>query len=64
MNLWRKTLQKVKIYYAVKVNSDPKIIRELVELNTGFDCSSINEMKLVLKYNANPEDIIFTHPIK
>jgi len=57
-------MPKVKIMYAVKVNPDEKIIRKLIELDCGFDCSSLNEIKKVIKLGGDSEKIIFSHPIK
>lgn len=46
-HLWQKKLPRVKPFYAVKCNSDPQIVKTLVDLGTGFDCASKNELKQV-----------------
>ena len=33
-------------------------------MGAGFDCASMNEMKLVLKCGCNPDKIIYAHTIK
>jgi len=54
VSLWKSTLPRVKPYYAIKVNPDPMIVREIVKNDLGFDCSSISEIKLALDCGANP----------
>ncbi|KAF0132946.1 MAG: ornithine decarboxylase [Candidatus Saganbacteria bacterium] len=46
--LLRKYLPRVGIYYAIKANSEPEIIKTLIKLDAGFDVASINEYKTVL----------------
>ena len=57
---------------AVKCNSDPRVLRELHALSSGFDCASQAEMEAVLALgeeegarcvNAS-EDIVFANPVK
>ena len=40
------------------------ILRNLAILGSGFDCSSENEMKMVLDLGVEPERIIFANPCK
>lgn len=62
--LWREELPNSIPYYAVKCNPDTGIISTLIKLGGGFDCASLNEMKLVLELGAHPSKIIFAHPCK
>ena len=57
---------------AVKCNDDPRVLRELHALSSGFDCASQAEMEAVLALgdeegarcvNAS-EDIVFANPVK
>lgn len=48
----------------MKCNPDAHIIKLLAALNSGFDCASQNEMKLVMSQGVEPERIIFANPCK
>lgn len=47
-------------FYAVKALPDPAILRLMVEMGFGFDCSSIPELILATEAGAKPKQIIFT----
>ena len=49
---------------AVKCNPDPKVLRLLAELGTGFDCASKSEIEQVLDMGVDPERIIYAQPCK
>jgi len=61
---WKLNLPRVKPFYAVKCNPDPKVIRLLAELGTGFDCASKAEIEQVLKTGVDPARIIYAQPCK
>lgn len=63
-HLWHSHLPFVKMYYAVKSNSNEQIVRELVRLGSSFDCASQEEIKLALEMGAKPDSIIFANPCK
>ncbi|XP_030556350.1 ornithine decarboxylase 1-like [Drosophila novamexicana] len=62
--LWQQQLPRIKPYYAVKCNDDPRIVQILAGLGAGFDCASKNELKLVLDCDVSPERIIFANPCR
>ncbi|GIY63253.1 ornithine decarboxylase 1 [Caerostris darwini] len=62
--LWEERFSNVFPYYAVKANADPILVRLMVLLGYGFDCSTEGEIRLVLKHGADPKKIIFAHTIK
>jgi len=62
--VFRSALPEVTPYYAIKANPYPEIIKKFVELGTGFDVASANEMNTVLELGANPEKVIFANTIK
>jgi ornithine decarboxylase len=62
--IFRKVLPEVTPYYAIKANPFPGIIKKFIELGTGFDVASANEMNAVLELGATPEKIIFANTIK
>jgi len=50
----RKHLPRVGIYFAVKANSEPAIIKTLAPLNSGFDVASLQEYELAIKNAYKP----------
>ncbi|OGM49478.1 ornithine decarboxylase [Aspergillus bombycis] len=61
---WLQCLPNIAPFYAVKCNSDIRLLRYLARLGVGFDCASWGEMKLVLDLGVDPARIIFAHPCK
>ncbi|KAI1814546.1 ornithine decarboxylase [Poronia punctata] len=61
---WKKNLPRVKPFYAVKCNPDPKVIQLLAALGTGFDCASKSEIEQVLGSGVDPSRIIYAQPCK
>lgn len=61
---WRENLPKVELFYAVKANSDPLLLKVLVLLGASFDCATEGEIRAVLKSGATPGKIHWAHTIK
>jgi ornithine decarboxylase len=59
-----KEVPDTQIYYAVKANPAPAILKLLVQLGSKFDTASIREIELCLLAGAKPEDISFGNTIK
>jgi ornithine decarboxylase len=53
-----------EIFYAVKANPLPKILKTLVSLDSGFDVASVNEMKACLAVGAKPVKLLYANPVK
>jgi ornithine decarboxylase len=72
--LFRKHFPRVQIYYAVKVNSDPEIVKTFYELGGSFDVASMQEFHTVHQFIAHLpakerqdfiwNKIIYANPIK
>lgn len=60
----KSNLKKSEIFYAVKANSERRIVKELVKLGSSFDIASKNELDLVLEEGGNPKKISFGNTIK
>jgi len=60
----RSALPGIEVYYAVKANNHPDIIRTLVEEDCRFDISSAREIEGVMECGARVIDTIHTNPIK
>ncbi|KAK3709432.1 hypothetical protein QZH41_020425, partial [Actinostola sp. cb2023] len=61
---WCELLPRIRPFFAVKVNPDPVLVRQLYLLGTGFDCASKSEIELALSVGSKPSDIIYAHPCK
>ena len=44
---FRRHLPRIQVYYAVKANPDPSIVRTLFEEGASFDVASMPEFKIV-----------------
>ena len=72
--LFRKHFPRVQVYYAVKVNSDPAIVKTFYELGGSFDVASMQEFHTVYANIARLpakarqdfiwDKIIYANPIK
>ena len=70
----KRLLPRVQIYYAVKANPDPEIVRTLYKLGASFDVASMQEFSLVHQNIENLpakerqdfiwDKIIYANPIK
>ncbi|KAJ2904313.1 Ornithine decarboxylase [Zalerion maritima] len=61
---WKLNLPRVKPFYAVKANPDPKVLELLAAMGTGFDCASKNEIDLMRGMGVDPQRIIYAQPCK
>ncbi len=52
------------LYYAVKANPHPFILRTLVGLGSKFDVASKNEILMCMEAGAKPSDLLYANPIK
>lgn len=60
----RRTLPIAQVYYAVKANPAPEVVKRLVGLGSSFDVASPAEVELVLNAGATAENISFGNTIK
>lgn len=61
---WKKTLSRVKPFFAVKANPDIQVLKLLAKLGTGFDCASKAEIDQVLDLGVEQSRIIYAQPCK
>lgn len=61
---FKKFLPKIKPYYALKANSDPRIIQRLDKLIAGYDISSLGELNLLMKQGINASRALYSNPVK
>src|SRR5947209_13635428 len=60
----RTALPVARVYYAVKANPAPVILRRLVRLGSFFDAASIEEVDICREAGAAPHRICFGNTIK
>ena len=58
------SLTEAAIFYAVKANPAPEILRLLVELGSCFDVASVGEIEACLRAGAHPSTISYGNTIK
>jgi ornithine decarboxylase len=61
---FRRLLPRVRLFYAIKANPHPDIIRTLGQLGGSFDVASEGEMRHVLSQGVSPDRIIFANTVK
>ena len=60
----RRTLPVAEIFYAVKADPAPEVVKRLVGLGASFDVASPAEVELVLEAGAKPEKVSLGNTIK
>ncbi|HWU63306.1 MAG TPA: ornithine/lysine decarboxylase [Ensifer sp.] len=61
---FRHALPDSHIYYAVKANPAPEVLRLLAGLGSNFDCASVAEIEMALDAGATPARISYGNTIK
>ncbi len=61
---FRRLLPRVRLFYAIKANPHPDIIKTFAELGGCFDVASEGEIRHVLNQGVSPDRIIFANTIK
>jgi diaminopimelate decarboxylase len=65
IELLKKKTKKIEtIFYSLKANPNPYIIKELSQLGLGFDVSTESELNSVLKHGIAEDKITFSGPAK
>ena len=59
-----KALPDSRVFYAVKANPAPEVLKLLAGLGSSFDCASIVEIDMALSAGATPEQISYGNTIK
>ena len=59
-----RALPDSRIFYAVKANPAPEILRLLASLGSSFDAASVTEIEMVLDSGATPDRISYGNTIK
>ncbi|OXT00941.1 ornithine decarboxylase [Notoacmeibacter marinus] len=63
-NAFKHALPDSRIFYAVKANPAPEILRLLASLGSSFDCASVAEVEMALEAGATADRISYGNTIK
>ncbi len=63
-NNFKRAMPETAIFYAIKANPAPEILRLLVRLGSSFDAASLTEVKMALEAGASPHKISCGNTIK
>lgn len=63
-NAFAKALPDTRVFYAVKANPAPEILKLLNEVGSCFDTASMGEIDLVMRAGGTPDRISFGNTIK
>lgn len=61
---FRTAMPESAIYYAVKANPHPEVLRLLAAAGSNFDCASVNEIRMAIEAGATASRISFGNTIK
>ncbi|MBP0617440.1 ornithine/lysine decarboxylase [Jiella mangrovi] len=61
---FRRALPDSAIFYAVKANPAPEILKLLASLGSNFDCASVAEIEMALDAGVTPQRISYGNTIK
>jgi ornithine decarboxylase len=59
-----KHLTGIEIYYAMKCNPNPEIMKTVLDCGGQFEISSADEMRKAIIAGADPKNILFSNPVK
>src|SRR6202022_269152 len=62
--LFAKALPDTRVFYAVKANPAPEVLKLLAELGSCFDVASVRETETVLAAGCTPDRISYGNTIK
>jgi ornithine decarboxylase len=60
----RQAMPDVTIYYAVKSNPYPEIIKQIAKIGGSFEIASATEMDLLTGVGIDAKSLLFTNPVK
>lgn len=60
----KKHLSNFTIFYALKANSEPEIVKKLAELGANFEIASYKELLILKKAGVPIDRIMYSNPVK
>ena len=59
-----KAMPDTRIFYAVKANPAPEVLKLLADMGSNFDTASVAEVEMALAAGATPDRVSFGNTIK
>ena len=59
-----EALPDTRLYYALKANAEPQIIKRLAHLGAYFEIASVNELRQLLELGVKARHINYSNPVK
>jgi len=60
----RQAMPDIEVFYAVKCNPHPVLVRHIAKIGGSFEIASAPEMDLLIAEGIDPKDVLFTNPVK
>lgn len=60
----RKYLPKVGVYYAIKSNADPRIVKTIDDVVDGYDIASLGEFEQLSGMGVTGDRMLYSNPVK
>lgn len=57
-------MPRSRIFYTIKANSSPQVLRHLAKLGASFDVASSGEIKTLIDIGVDGKDMIYANPVK
>lgn len=64
LDLFEKYIPQVKLFYAIKANNTPELLKFLNSQGMAFDVASYKEIKQIQEIGIKPRNVILSNPIK
>lgn len=60
----KKYMPRVRVFYAIKANPHPEILRRMISLGSSFDVASDGEIRTLAEMGVSGEKMIYANPVK
>jgi ornithine decarboxylase len=60
----RTYMPRVKVFYAIKANPNPEILRTMIDLGSSFDVASAGEIRELNGMGVTGDRMIYANPVK
>lgn len=57
-------MPRIKVFYAIKANSSPQVLKHLSNLGASFDVASSGEIKTLIDIGVDGKNMIYANPVK
>lgn len=61
---FRAAMPDVNPFYAVKCNSQPRVLRAVAETGAGFEIASLGELRMLQDIGVGAQDVLYSNTIK